>query len=149
MDSTGTSQGSSSAAALEQLTVDLPPDEADALLITALLLQDIAALESSRKGKARDGSPRTDEELAFGLLQSEARDIVSVLQDGLMARSMDNAVATDRDLIRELHLLELQAAQDRAYAQALERGELPAPGQVKDEIFGEAGGRAPDDISQG
>lgn len=100
---------------------------ADSLeLIASLALLDIDRVQSAWKGKALDGVPLTDEELAFQLFAEEANSLLVVSRDATLAESMDKALRTDRALLRAYANAEAQEARDRNVAFSLS-GQSPAP----------------------
>ncbi|GJE85954.1 hypothetical protein PsYK624_020340 [Phanerochaete sordida] len=85
----------------------------DLELIASLALLDIDCVQGCRKGKAQDGAPLTDEELAFQLFAEEANSLLVVSRDAILAESIDNALHTDRTLLRAYATAEAQEARDR------------------------------------
>lgn len=113
---------------------NLPPEchhgdfEADSLaLVASLTLEDLEDVRTSRKGKARSNIPLSDEEFAFQLYAEEANNLLAYSQDSAYAQSIDNALGTDRILLRDYMTLEIQAARDRDVALALNEGRAPPP----------------------
>ncbi len=109
-------------------------DAESAALVAELVIQDIEAVTSTRKGKSRYSTPLTDEEIAFQIQEESLR---LMLNDLRLAQSIDRALDTDAALI-----IAAQATDDDyRYATALERGEQP-PEQsewqrlVEDPAFG-------------
>lgn len=96
-------------------------------LFATLSLQDIDEIQVNRKGKSRHDVPLTDEELAFQLYTEEANSLLAFASDAILARSVDNALRTDRALIRQMVATENIAFRDRQYALALSQGRTPPP----------------------
>ncbi|KIP11509.1 hypothetical protein PHLGIDRAFT_477035 [Phlebiopsis gigantea 11061_1 CR5-6] len=88
-------------------------------LIASLYLEDIDRVQASRKGKAQDGSPLTDEELAFQLYAEEMSRFLAVSRDAILAGSIDKAIEEDRTLLRAYATFEAQEARDRNMAFSL------------------------------
>lgn len=105
-----------------------PPDidEETALLIAQLSLDDLVELETSRKGKAREDVPPTDEERAFDIQRQLLEEFLRFDQDRRLAQSLDNALDVDQDILAVLCDVERAADDDRRAAEALSRG-LPMP----------------------
>ncbi|KAF5368288.1 hypothetical protein D9757_010513 [Collybiopsis confluens] len=95
-------------------------DTLTSLLIAQLSLEDVSSIKASRKGKAQDATPLTDEEVAFKLFEEESLGLLRTLE---LARSIQNAVDDDSDLLQTLNLAEIGAEDDHQYALALSRGE--------------------------
>ena len=91
----------------------------DLALAAALALQDIEEIEARRKGKAYDGRPLTDEELAFQLFTEEANSLLAFAQDAAYAASIDKALDTDRAILRMYAASEARETRDRDMAFAL------------------------------
>ena len=88
-------------------------------LIASLALLDIDKVNSSRKGKAQDGAPLTDEELAFRLFAEEANSLLVASRDAVLAESIDSALRTDAAFLRAYAATEAQEARDRNMAFSL------------------------------
>ena len=88
-------------------------------LIASLYLEDIDRVQASRKGKAQDGTPLTDEELAFQLYAEEMGRFLAVSRDAILAESIDKAIGMDRTLLRAYATFEAQEARDRSMAFSL------------------------------
>ncbi|KAH7916168.1 hypothetical protein BJ138DRAFT_1169480 [Hygrophoropsis aurantiaca] len=107
---------------------DLSEDLDTELLIAKLTLQDIDDIESSRKGKGREGAPLTDEELAFNEQAESIRNLLNLLADYKFAQSIDGALETDRTHLVTFSVLNDAEEDDHLAALALSRGEnLPPP----------------------
>jgi hypothetical protein len=97
------------------------------ILVSEIYLEEIKSLSEDRKGKKRWDAPLSDEELAFELQQQDFLRLLGVLNDAKVARSLDNAVQMDGDMMERSALENQAAADDHEYAQALSRGDpLPA-----------------------
>lgn len=103
--------------------VDL--DAATAELILQLQLDDIAELEASSKGKARDGE-LTDNQLALQLYHHGLTDVTRLLADRRMATSVAAAVFQDGNILTQTQRDEQGAAEDHAMAHRLS-GRTPPP----------------------
>ncbi|KAF8622878.1 hypothetical protein AX15_006679, partial [Amanita polypyramis BW_CC] len=96
--------------------IDIPTQ----LLIAKLTLTDLSAhLATLNHDQTRSGP--ADDELALKQQESELRMWVTCLQDLILARSIDRAVATDRELVRALEVMERSAVEDRRAAEMLQR----------------------------
>ncbi|KAN0076775.1 hypothetical protein V8E55_010630 [Tylopilus felleus] len=85
-------------------------DTASELLVAELVLNDIAAVQVTRKGKAREDAPRSDEDIAFDL----------------QAASIDRAIESDTRQLGRLAVLERAQLDDRRAAVAMGDGhDLP------------------------
>ena len=85
-------------------------------LIASLYLEEIEQVQASRKGKAQDGAPLTDEELAFQLYAEEMGRFLAVSRDAILADSIDKAIQADRTLLRAFATFEAQETRDRDMA---------------------------------
>ncbi|KAG6910456.1 hypothetical protein DXG01_010381 [Tephrocybe rancida] len=105
------------------------PDELDAAtarLIAQLLLQDIADISQTRKGKARADAPLSDEELAFRIQSEIWENAARTASDHAMARSLNTAIDSDYRVLRAASIAEQAAEDDRRAAEALHNGgQLP------------------------
>lgn len=102
------------------------PDTASELLIAELVLNDIAAVQATRKGKAREDIPRSDEDIAFDLQAASLNARISVLNDHQFASSIDRAIESDARQLRRNMLLEQAERDDHRAAVALGDGhDLP------------------------
>lgn len=88
-------------------------------LIAALSLEDVDSVQAGRKGKAQDGIPLTDEELAFQLYAEEATRFLAFSRDAIVAGSMDKAIEADYALSRAYTSSEAQEARNRNMAFSL------------------------------
>ena len=102
-------------------------DEDNIDLILALQLQDIEDAECSRKGKAREAEPLSDEELAIQLQREEYQQTVDQRTNRRMAESMRRAVEDHGASIVVLGEDENRAASDREMACRL-GGHVPETG---------------------
>ncbi|THH20263.1 hypothetical protein EUX98_g8615, partial [Antrodiella citrinella] len=107
-------------------------DDADVIgdllqLVAKLSLQDIDDLQANKKGKALDSAPLTDEELAFQLYAEEANGLLTFATDAILARSIDEALRTDRPVIQQMVAAENTAVRDRQMALALSQSRAPPP----------------------
>ncbi|KIK53426.1 hypothetical protein GYMLUDRAFT_178922 [Collybiopsis luxurians FD-317 M1] len=101
-------------------SVETEPDTLTSLLIAQLTLDDISAITSTRKGKARDDSLLTDEQVAFRLFEQENLALVQTLK---LARSLQDAIDSDTDVLSRLSAVDVGAVDDRRYAEALSLGQ--------------------------
>jgi hypothetical protein len=100
-------------------------DEATRELILRLALEDVNERKERIVGKAKAGSRLTDEQIA---LQDHAQELESALQlliDAHFAQSLNKAMNTDADLLREFDAREQMELVDRNIALGLSR-----PGSV-------------------
>ncbi|KIJ16678.1 hypothetical protein PAXINDRAFT_74469, partial [Paxillus involutus ATCC 200175] len=102
-------------------------DTESELLVAELVLEDIAALEVSRKGKKRDDAPLSDEELAIQLQASSIQSFIGLLSDYQFASSIDRALETDASQLTALCNLDEAEHDDRQAAIALEGGRALPP----------------------
>lgn len=96
-------------------------DEATRELILRLALEDVNERREHIVGKAKAGSTFTDEQMA---LQDHAKDLESALQlliDAHFAQSLNKAMNTDADLLREFDARERMELADRNIALGLSR----------------------------
>jgi hypothetical protein len=101
-------------------------DDETYALIARLCLDDINDINASRKGKARQGDPLTDAQLALQYQADIAFGVLESTRDRHLARSIDAALETDNASIDAFTFLERMAREDREAALALHRG-LPLP----------------------
>lgn len=94
-------------------------DEETVNLILDLQIEDLQSLVSRRKGKGREGSAPTDEELAVELQQNELQNQQTVLADNRMARSVSRAVQDDGAAIVILGAEERRSTRDHEMALSL------------------------------
>ncbi|KIK53430.1 hypothetical protein GYMLUDRAFT_1026397 [Collybiopsis luxurians FD-317 M1] len=97
-------------------------DTLTSFLIAQLALDDIQSVASSRKGKARGDTALTDEEIAFRVFERENDDVVDSLN---LARSLQLAIDGDQEVLQRMSIVDMSEADDRRYAEALARGEVP------------------------
>ncbi|KAJ3800624.1 hypothetical protein GGU11DRAFT_772557 [Lentinula aff. detonsa] len=95
-------------------------DHLSFLLSSQLALDDIHNISLSRKGKARHGTPMTDEEYSFKVFKEENTAFVDSLR---LAFSLQSAIDTDQAILAKLSVEELGAVDDHRYAKALSLGQ--------------------------
>lgn len=88
----------------------------DLAAVASLALADVDRVQARRKGKAQDGTPQTDEELAFQLFAEEASSLLALSRDVIFAQSIDRALETDRAVLRTYAACEVQETRDRDMA---------------------------------
>ena len=93
-------------------------DTASELLVVELVLNDIAAVQATRKGKAREDAPRSDEDIAFDLQAASLSGLMGVLEDHQFALSIDRAIESDTCQLGRLAVLERAQLDDRRAAVA-------------------------------
>jgi hypothetical protein len=91
----------------------------DLALVASLALADVDLIQARRKGKAQDGTPLTDEELAFQLFAEEASSLLALARDAIFAESIDRALETDRPALRTYAAAEARETRDRDIALSL------------------------------
>ncbi|KAH0826900.1 hypothetical protein J3R83DRAFT_4491 [Lanmaoa asiatica] len=112
--------------AVEPHLHELLPDTASELLVTELVLNDIAAVQATRKGKAREDFPRSDEDIAFDLQAASLNAFIGILHDYQFASSVDRAIESDARQLGRLALQEQAERDDHRAAAALGEGhDLP------------------------
>lgn len=94
-------------------------------LIASLSLEDIDTVQSCRKGKGREDCPPTDEELALQLFAEEAKSLLDISSDAILARSVDSALRSDKAFLKQFVSEEAAAVRDREFALALSQGRQP------------------------
>ncbi|KAL0064162.1 hypothetical protein AAF712_008884 [Marasmius tenuissimus] len=104
----------------------MDPDDITYLLIAQLHLQDVDSINHSRKGKAKQETPLTDEEYAFQLQAELVNSFLGVMEDKRIAESLGAAIDTDLRLVEQIATREQAEEDDHRYAAALSRGE-PLP----------------------
>ena len=98
------------------------------LLVATRSLQDVQDVTVKRKGKCKANTRSSDEELAFQLYAEEANTLLALANDAIFARSIDDALRTDREEIRRMVAEEGVAFRDRQFALTLARGQnAPEP----------------------
>ncbi|KAF9242087.1 hypothetical protein BU15DRAFT_87006 [Melanogaster broomeanus] len=102
-------------------------DTESELFVAKLVLEDIAVLQASRKGKKREDAPLSDEEIAFQLQASSLDSFVGLLTDFQLASSIDGALDSDAAQIRTLCILDQAEQDDHEAALALEGGRALPP----------------------
>ncbi|KAJ7588653.1 hypothetical protein C8J56DRAFT_785174 [Mycena floridula] len=101
-------------------------DTTTAILVARFALDDIAAVKDRRKGKGPEHAGLTDEELAFEQQAESLQQYISVLQDDIFSKSIQQALDTDMGMLDTLRVVERAESDDHVYAAALaERRALP------------------------
>jgi hypothetical protein len=107
-------------------------DAESAALIARLTLDDIEAIEFSRKNKERADSPLSDEQLALREQAESFNDMLKTLEDFHFARSLDSALAADREYLVTVSVVDQANEDDHRAALALSQGRpLPQPSQAQ------------------
>lgn len=108
-------------------------DHESALLIAQLQLDDAIELSAASKGKARADAPLSDQEAALRIQAAELASWKQSCHDAVLARSVQNAVDADAELIEAFRLVEETIAADRRAAELLSRGatQLPPPTEAQ------------------
>lgn len=102
------------------------PDTASKLLVTELMLNDIAAVQATRKGKADKNIRPSDEEIAFNLQTALLNAHICTLHDRRFASSIDRAIESDASQLRRHVRQERAEHDDHLVAVALQHGhDLP------------------------
>ena len=91
-------------------------DDDTAKTILAIQIEDLKSSVSSQKGKAAEGCPPTDSEVAVDLQLTELENQMTKLSDSRMAHSMSHAVQDDGVFISILNVEERRSVQDRQMA---------------------------------
>ncbi|KAG6847629.1 hypothetical protein H0H93_006957 [Arthromyces matolae] len=97
-------------------------DIATSRLIAKLMLEDIAEIDARHKGKARADTPLSDQELALREQRQYWENSLRLIDDHVMAKSMNDAMTTDHRFIRAVTVAEQAAQDDRRAALALSNG---------------------------
>ncbi|KAG6371884.1 hypothetical protein JVT61DRAFT_8886 [Boletus reticuloceps] len=105
-------------------------DTASEILVAETVLNDIAAVQATRKGKAREDAPRSDADIALDLQAASLTALISVLQDHRFALSIDRAIESDAHQLGRLSLVERAERDDHRAAVALREG-LDLPCQTR------------------
>ena len=101
-------------------------DIASELLVAELVLNDIAAVQATRKGKAREDAPRSDEDIAFDVQATSLNAFLGILHDYQFASSIDRAIESDTSQLASLALVDRVEHDDHRAAVALGGGhDLP------------------------
>jgi hypothetical protein len=81
---------------------EIEPDDSVWLcrLVAEFALEDIRELSSSQKGKAKEGTPASDAEIALQLYAEEAEALQGTVKDHILAQSIDSALRTDHAMIQ-------------------------------------------------
>lgn len=107
-------------------------DEETAQLILGMQLEDLRSLVVARKGKAVEGNPATDEEVAIEFQINEIENQKNVMGDLVMARSISRAVQDDGTTIAILADEERRSVHDHQMATRLSGRPLDAPLDIPD-----------------
>lgn len=107
-------------------------DEETVDLVLSLQIQDLRSLVATRKGKAVEGSPPSDEELVIEVQINELLSQKLVMADIAMARSISRAVQDDGTTIAILTDEERRSVQDHQMATQLSGRPLSVPLEVPD-----------------
>ena len=97
-------------------------------LIAALTLEDVEELQKDNRSSifsspsSANQDTLSDEELAVQLYAEEANSLLLFAQDAALAYSIQEALRTDRSLIREMVRQETQETRDHRMALALHAG---------------------------
>ena len=101
-------------------------DAETSALIAKLALEDLEEVYGGRQSKSQVGGSLSDEEYAYQLQAAHYRELLTVVEDSKIARSLREAVETDSAYVEALRIAEEAALEDRQVALALSRGE-PLP----------------------
>lgn len=107
--------------------IDEPDEVALLNLLAACTLQDIEDLQGSNKGKSRQGSAPTDEQIALEIFAEEANALLISARDLEIALALEQAMRMDSAMIEEFSIAEERASRDREMALALSQGRVPPP----------------------
>ncbi|KAJ3547557.1 hypothetical protein NMY22_g1602 [Coprinellus aureogranulatus] len=114
------------------MATSLDDDLDSALLIAQLQLEDALEVSRGRKGKARATAPRTDEELAFEIQAQELGAYKQLYEDYTLAKSLNDALSQDADLLDAYRVMEEAAQADRRVAELVSRGRpVPRPTEAQ------------------
>lgn len=102
-------------------------DEETLHLILGLQIEDLRSFAATRKGKAVEGSPATDEDIAIEIQINELQNQKHVMADIVMARSISRAVQDDGTTIVVLADEERRSVQDHQWAAQLSGRPLSVP----------------------
>ncbi|KAF9528767.1 hypothetical protein CPB83DRAFT_297952 [Crepidotus variabilis] len=105
-------------------------DYETAALIVKLAMEDLDELRGQGKGKARANAPLTDEEYALQVQSQQYQELLISTEDAIIAKSLQEASATDATYLEALVVAERAAVADRRAALALSRGEALPPVQA-------------------
>ncbi|KAK1215574.1 hypothetical protein PQX77_021818 [Marasmius sp. AFHP31] len=105
-----------------------PDDTIANLLIAQLYLQDGHAIGQSRKGKAREHTPLTDEEYALQVQAELMSDFLNSMEDKRIAEGFGGIMEDDLGLDETTAMIEQAVEDDYRYALALSHGQ-PLPAQ--------------------
>lgn len=101
-------------------------------LILGLQIEDLRSLVATRKGKAVEGSPATNEEVAIEIQVNELQNQKHVMEDIVMARSIGRAVQDDGTTIVILGDEERRSVRDHQMATQLSGRTLSVPLKIPD-----------------
>ncbi|KAJ3535609.1 hypothetical protein NM688_g6953 [Phlebia brevispora] len=104
-------------------------EDEDVALMKAMatcFLEDIAELQSTRKGKSKEGA-YSDDQLALEMFAEEASSLLTSARDLEIALGLEKAMRMDESVIQELCIAEERASADREMALALSEGRPPPP----------------------
>ncbi|KAJ3521790.1 hypothetical protein NMY22_g12165 [Coprinellus aureogranulatus] len=114
------------------MATSLDDDLDTAILIAQLQLEDALEVSQARKGKARATAPRTDEELAFEIQAQELGSFKQLYEDYALAKSLNDALSRDADLLDACRVMEEAAQADRRVAELVSRGRpVPRPTEAQ------------------
>ncbi|KAF8447309.1 hypothetical protein L210DRAFT_1016085 [Boletus edulis BED1] len=105
-------------------------DTASEILVAEMVLNDIVAVQATRKGKAREDAPLSDADIALDLQAGSMTTLIDVLQDHRFALSIDRAIESDAHELGRLNLVERAERHDHRAAVALGEG-LDLPHQTR------------------
>ncbi|KAJ7585913.1 hypothetical protein C8J56DRAFT_787856 [Mycena floridula] len=97
-------------------------DATTAILVARFALDDIAAVKDRRKDKRPEHAGLSDEELAFEQQAESLQQYISVLQDDIFSKSIQQALDTDMGMLDTLRVVERAESDDHIYAAALAEG---------------------------
>ncbi|KII88072.1 hypothetical protein PLICRDRAFT_659206 [Plicaturopsis crispa FD-325 SS-3] len=98
-----------------------------ARLISSLLLDDLADVEATSKGKRRADATPPDAELALRAQSESLRSELMMFEDYCLAKSLDAALQRDRGVLETLCTVDQAEHDDHAAADALSRGQALPP----------------------
>ncbi|TFK65306.1 hypothetical protein BDN72DRAFT_845698 [Pluteus cervinus] len=133
-------------------------DRSSTLMIAQLALEDIDAVNQTRRparrasgpsnqfNRANKPPPLSDEELAFRLQAEEMQAVSRTTHDNIYAKSIGEAMDRDREILVDLMVKEQAAEDDRNAALALHRAGVLPPMSAAQRSVGENGRRAIEDV---
>ena len=105
------------------------------LLIVQLIIDDIAKVSDTRKGKNRADAPLSGEEYAFQIQREMLESSMRTIDDHRIAKNLDAALEADVPYLTAITISEQAATEDRQAALALSRGEqLPPPSRSQRQL---------------